>query len=108
VVAGKVPIKDLEESSKELGVKCKSLLILVFLVEEQMNTIKLDSECLKHINLFQAVTKAGVKDCIIDLTEYYSSLRRVRLPGYGRVGLIIRNLERLIRRRLRLLSLMMI
>jgi len=70
-----------------------------------MNTIKLDSECLKHINLFQAVTKAGVKDCIIDLDRVLFIVKAGQAGlAIGKSGVNIRNLERLIKKKVEIVE----
>ena len=63
-------------------------------------TIKFDSECLKHINLFQSITKASVKDCIVgfDRVLFVVSSGQAGL-AIGKNGANIRNLQRLIKKR---------
>jgi len=67
--------------------------------------IKLDVECLKHINLFQSVTKASVKDCVMD----YDRVLFIVNPGQaglaiGKGGVNIRNLQRLIKKKIEVLE----
>lgn len=61
--------------------------------------IKLDSECLKHINLFQAVTKASVKDCIIDIDRILFVVNKGQAGlAIGKNGGNIKNLRRLLKK----------
>lgn len=62
-------------------------------------TIKFDSECLKHINLFQSVTKASVKDCIIDFDKILFVVNKGQAGlAIGKNGNNIKNLRRLLKK----------
>jgi len=68
-------------------------------------TIKFDSECLKHINLFQSITKASVKDCIISLDRVLFIVSKGQAGlAIGKNGANIRNLQRLMKKRIEVIE----
>lgn len=68
-------------------------------------TIKLDSECLKHINLFQSVTKASVKDCIIDNDRILFVVNKGQAGlAIGKSGVNIKNLRRLLKKNIEVIE----
>ncbi len=67
--------------------------------------LKFDSETLKHINLFQSVTKATVKDCIIDTNKVLFVVERGQAGlAIGKNGTNIRNMERLLKKKVEVLE----
>ncbi len=62
--------------------------------------IKLDIESLRFINLFQSITKATVKDCIVDDDKVLFVVKDGQAGmAIGREGVNIKNIQRLIKRR---------
>ncbi|MFA5406389.1 MAG: NusA-like transcription termination signal-binding factor [Candidatus Nanoarchaeia archaeon] len=64
-----------------------------------------DNECLKHINLFQSITKASVKDCIIDLDKIMFVVKEGQAGlAIGKNGANIKNLQRLIKKKVEIIE----
>ncbi len=62
--------------------------------------IKLSVESLRFINLFQSITKATVKDCIVDDDKVLFVVKEGQAGmAIGRDGVNIKNIQRLIKRR---------
>ncbi len=67
--------------------------------------IKLNSETLKHINLFQTITKASVKDCVINLDKLLFIVNKGQAGlAIGRNGSNIKNLQRLMKKKIEILE----
>ena len=60
---------------------------------------------MKHINLFQSITKASVKDCIVGLDRVLFVVNQGQAGlAIGKSGVNIRNLQRLMKKRIEVIE----
>ncbi|HLE06885.1 MAG TPA: NusA-like transcription termination signal-binding factor [Candidatus Nanoarchaeia archaeon] len=67
--------------------------------------IKLDADCLRHMSLFQSVTKASAKDCLIDLDKILFVVNTGQAGmAIGKEGVNIKNLQRLVKKKVEIVE----